>query len=67
MGSPIDSDGGDDEQTRAVLHLAFICELREIQVREGRHFLHTQSHSADSWDHPTVVDFMNRTQILSRQ
>ena len=38
MGSPIDSDGEDEEQTRAVLHLAFICELYEIQVREGRYF-----------------------------
>ena len=34
MGSPIDSGGKDEEQTRAVLHLAFICELYEIQVRE---------------------------------
>ena len=34
MGSPIDSGGKDEEQIRAVLHLAFICELYEIQVRE---------------------------------
>ena len=60
MGSPIDSDGEDEEQTRAVLHLAFICELCEIQVREGRYVLHTQSHSAKSGDQPTAVDFMNR-------
>ena len=59
-GYPIDSGGGDKDQTRAVLHLAFICELYEIQVREGRYFLHTPSHSAKSWDQPTVVDFMNR-------
>ena len=32
----------------------------KIQVRERRYFLHTHSHSADSWDQPTVVDFMNR-------
>ena len=60
MGSPIDSGGKDEEQTRAVLQLAFICELYEIQVREGRYFLHTHSHSAKSWGQPTVVDFMNR-------
>ena len=29
-------------------------------MREGRYFLHTHSHSAKSWDQPTVVDFMNR-------
>ena len=60
MGSPIDSDGEDEEQTMAVLHLAFICELYEIQVREGRYFLRTHSDSAKSWDQPTVVEFMNR-------
>ena len=60
MVSPIDSCGEDEEQTRAVLLLAFICELYEIQVCEGRYFLHTHSHSAKSWDQPTVVDFMNR-------
>ena len=48
MGSPIDTDGEDEEQTRAVLHLAFVCEIYEIQMREGRYFLHTLSHSAKS-------------------
>ena len=51
---------GDKEQAQTVLHLAFICELYEIQVHGGRYFLHTHSHSADSWGQPTVVDFMNR-------
>ena len=60
MGSPIDSDGEDEEQTRAVLHLAFICELYELHVRKRRYFLHTHSHRAKSWDQPAVVDFMNR-------
>ena len=60
MGSLIGSDGEDEMQTRAVLHLAFICEFYEQQVREGRYFLHTHSHSAKSWDQPTVVNFMNR-------
>ena len=60
IGSPIDSGRGDQERARAVLHLAFICELYEIQVNGGRYFLHTHSHSEDSWEQPTVVDFMNR-------
>ena len=62
IGSPLDLGGGDKEQARAVLHLAFICELHEMQVRRGRNFLHTHSsHSTDSWDHhPTMVDFVNR-------
>ena len=59
-GSPIVSGGGDKEQARAVLHLAFICELYETQVRRGRYFLHTHSHSADSWDQATMVGFLNR-------
>ena len=58
MESPIDCDGEDEEQVRAVLHLAFICELYEIQGRDGRFFTH--SHSAKSWDQPTVVDFINK-------
>ena len=49
IGSPIDSGGEDEEQTRAVLHLALIYELYEIHVREGRYFLYTHSHSAKSW------------------
>ena len=60
MGSPIASDGDDEEQSRAVLHLAFICALYETQAREGRYFLHTHSHSAESWDQLKVVDVMNR-------
>ena len=52
--------GGDQKQARAVLHLAFICELYEVQVRRGRCSLHTHSHSADSWDQPPTVDFMKR-------
>ena len=60
IGSAIDFGGGDKEQARAVLQRAFLCELYEIQVRRGRCFLHTHSQSADSWDQPTMVDFMNR-------
>ena len=54
----VDFGGGDKEQARAVLHLAFICELYEIQVRRGRYFLHTNSHSSNSLDQPPEVDFM---------
>ena len=54
----VDFGGGGKEQARAVLHLALICELYKIQVRRGRHFLHTHSHSADSLDQPPKVYFM---------
>ena len=60
IGSPTDFGGGDKEEARAVLHLVCICELYEIQVRRGRFLLHTLSHSADSWDQPAMVGFMNR-------
>ena len=36
---------GDKEQALAVLHLAFICELYEIQVHGGGYFLHTLTNS----------------------
>ena len=36
IGSPIDSGRENKERARAVLHLAFICELYEIQVHGGR-------------------------------
>ena len=50
IGSPIGSAStgqpstgrGDKEQARAVLHLAFICELYDIREHGGRYFLHTQ-------------------------
>ena len=35
------------------------CRI-EAQLHGGRYFLHAHSHSADSWEQPTVVDFMNR-------
>ena len=50
----------DKEQARAMLHLAFICELCETQLRRGWYFLHTHSRSADVWNQATIVDFMNR-------
>ena len=40
--------------------MAFICELYETQLHGGRCFLHAHSHSADSWEQSTVVDFMKR-------
>ena len=43
---------------RAYLHLAFICELYEIQVRRGRYFLRTHSQSSNSLDQPPTVNFM---------
>ena len=48
IGPPVDFGGRDTEQARVVLHVAFICELYELQVRRGRYFLHTPSHSAES-------------------
>ena len=54
----VDFGGGDKEQARAVLHLAFICELYEIQVRMRRYYLHTNSHFSYSLDQPPTVDFM---------
>ena len=60
IGSPIDSGRKYKERARPVLHLAFICELYEKQLHGGRYFLHAHSHSADSGEQPTVVDFMNR-------
>ena len=56
----MDSGREDKEWVRAVLHLAFICELYEMQVHGGRYFLHTHSHSADSWEQSPLIDLMNR-------
>ena len=51
IGSPIVSGREDKERARAVLHVALISELSEIQVHRCRYFLHVHSHSADSWEH----------------
>ena len=48
------------EQARAVLHLAFICELYQIQVHGGQNFFHTHSHAADNWEQPTVTGSQTR-------
>ena len=60
IGSPIDSGRENKERARGVLHLAFICELHKTQLHVGRYFLHAHSHSADNWEQPAVVDFMNK-------
>ena len=60
IGSQMDSGRGDKDHARAVLHLASIWELSEIQLHGSRYFVHTHLHSADSWEQPTIVDFMNR-------
>ena len=41
IGSPIDSGGGDKEQTRAVLHLAFICEFFDYKCARAVFSSHT--------------------------
>ena len=56
IGSPIDSGRGDKERARAVLHMAFICELYKIQVHGGPVF---PSHTFPFRRH-LVMDFMNR-------
>ena len=60
IGSPIDSGRENKERVRGVLHLAFICELHETQLHWVGISFHAHSHSADSWEQPTVVDFTNR-------
>ena len=60
IGSPTDSGRENKERERGVLHWAFICELHESQLHGGRYYLLAHSHSADSWEQSTVVDFMNR-------
>ena len=59
-GSPIDSGREDKERAQTTLHLAFFCELYEIQVHGGQYFLHAHAQSADSLEQSPVLDFMNR-------
>ena len=44
---------GEDKQRRwceAKLHIQFVCELCEQQIKEGRWFLHEHPAGASSWD-----------------
>ena len=41
--------------TRARVHLAFMCELYELQVRAGRYFLHEHPQAATSWQMEEVI------------
>ena len=42
-------------------------ELYKIQVSQGRYFLHTHSHSAESWDRPTVFNRQNSQKDLIKK
>ena len=37
------------ERTKAQLHLDFVCQLYEIQISNGRYFLHEHPTAASSW------------------
>jgi hypothetical protein len=43
---------------RAVAHVKFCCQLYELQVREGRYFLHEHPLVATSWQLPCVIQTM---------
>ena len=54
------SSEGSTDTEMGLVEVCTISGLYDIQVHGGRYFLHTHSHSADSWEQSTVVDFMNR-------
>ena len=37
------------ERIRAMVHLRFVCELYQMQLDEGRYFLHEHPSGATSW------------------
>ena len=43
----------------AETHLAFCAEIYEMQVREGRHFLHEHPQTAVSWQLPVITRLLD--------
>jgi hypothetical protein len=46
------------EYLRAMIHLRFVCELYDMQMQEGRYFLHEHPHAATSWQEPCVQSIL---------
>ena len=47
------------EMQKAMVHIAFCCELYEYQVSRGRYFLHEHPASATSWRTDEIKRIMN--------
>ena len=37
------------EYLSAMIHLRFVCELYNMQMQQGRYFVHEHPHAATSW------------------
>ena len=48
------------EYERALTHLSFCCELYNIQIAAGRHFLHEHPQQAQSWSEKVVRQLLDK-------
>eukprot|EP00972_Heterocapsa_arctica_P110183 16223057-Heterocapsa_arctica.AAC.1 len=51
--------------SRARVHLHVCFELYNMQLSEGRYFLHEHPATATSWSDPKVVAFMKKAGVAS--
>ncbi len=51
------------EWTKAMIHLQFVCELYEMQVKSRRYFLHEHPVAASSWSEACVSKILNLERV----
>ena len=52
-------------RVEAVRHLHFMASLYQLQVSEGRHFLHEHPAGATSWSDPWITRLLNHPKVSS--
>ena len=50
-------------KARAMIHISFVCELYDEQVRMGRYFLHEHPAQASSWDELPINRMLSRPNV----
>ena len=54
----------EQEKKKAVEHITFCLELLHLQRARGAYFLFEHPQSADSWDMPELVEFMQLDGVM---
>jgi hypothetical protein len=70
-GSPMCREWGvlqnlnkEERMTEARAHLAFVIELYNLQLDEGRYWLHERPKTARSWKEKNMVELLTREDII---
>ena len=59
-----DKDAIEKAKQEAIVHLDFVAELYNMQIDEGRYFLHEHPRFATSWSLPSIQAVLRRAEVI---